>query len=49
MSELWRRLVLGAEQIGSVLPALIGAALILVTGYFLARQVQRPGQLHLYR
>jgi hypothetical protein len=41
MSELWRRLVLGAEQIGSVLPALIGAALILVTGYFLARQVQR--------
>jgi hypothetical protein len=41
MSELWRRLVLGAEQIGSVLPALIGAALILAAGYFLARQVQR--------
>lgn len=41
MSELWRRLLLGAEQIGSVLPALIGATLILVTGYFLARQIQR--------
>ena len=41
MSELWNRLLIGASQIGNVLPALIGAALILITGYFLARQVQR--------
>src|SRR3954462_152993 len=34
-------MVVGAEQIGSVLPALVGAAVILLTGYFLARQVQR--------
>ncbi len=41
MTELWQRLLLGAEQIGSMLPALIGATLILVTGYLLARQIQR--------
>jgi hypothetical protein len=41
MSELWHRLLLGAEQIMNVLPALIGAALILITGYLLARQIQR--------
>ena len=37
MSELWQRILIGAEQIGSVLPALVGAAVILLTGYFLAR------------
>ncbi|HEU5303536.1 MAG TPA: hypothetical protein VFU40_02725 [Gemmatimonadales bacterium] len=41
MNELWQRILAGAEQIGSILPALIGAALILLTGYFLARQIQR--------
>jgi hypothetical protein len=41
VNELWQRILIGAEQIGSVLPALVGAALILLTGYFLARQVQR--------
>jgi hypothetical protein len=41
VNELWQRILVGAEQIGSVLPALTGAALILLTGYFLARQVQR--------
>jgi hypothetical protein len=41
VTELWQRMVVGAEQIGSVLPALVGAAVILLTGYFLARQVQR--------
>src|SRR4030095_7845964 len=35
------RLQLGAEQIASVVPPLAGAAVILLTGYFLARQVQR--------
>ena len=41
MSELWDRILVGAQQIGSVVPALVGAAVILLTGYFLARQVQR--------
>jgi hypothetical protein len=41
VNELWQRIVAGAEQIGSVVPALVGAAVILLTGYFLARQVQR--------
>ena len=41
MNDLWQRLLIGAEQIGTVLPALIGAALILAAGYFLARQMQR--------
>ncbi|HEX5574370.1 MAG TPA: hypothetical protein VFX42_00750, partial [Gemmatimonadales bacterium] len=41
MNDLWQRIRIGAEQIGSVLPALIGAAVIMLTGYFLARQVQR--------
>ena len=41
MRELWDRLLVGVEQIGAVLPALAGALLILLTGYFLARQVQR--------
>ena len=41
MTELWDRLLVGAEQIWRVLPALAGALLILITGYFLARQIQR--------
>ncbi len=41
MNELWERLVAGAQQIGAVLPALAGALVILLTGYFLARQIQR--------
>ena len=41
MNELWERLRLGAQQIGTVVPALVGAAVILLTGYFLARQIQR--------
>ena len=41
MNELWQRIVIGAEQIGNVVPALVGAAVILLTGYFLARQAQR--------
>jgi Conserved TM helix len=41
VNELWQRILLGAEQIGSVIPALFGASVILLTGYFLARQVQR--------
>jgi hypothetical protein len=41
VNELWDRLLAGTDQIGAVVPALAGAALILLTGYFLARQVQR--------
>jgi hypothetical protein len=41
VNELWQRLLIGAEQIGTAVPALVGAALILAAGYFLARQVQR--------
>ena len=37
MNELWERLRLGGEHIGAVAPALVGAAVILLTGYFLAR------------
>ena len=35
------RLRVGGQQLVHVLPPLIGAALILLAGYFLARQVQR--------
>jgi len=41
VNELWDRLQAGAEQIGTVVPALLGAGVILLTGYFLARQIQR--------
>lgn len=41
MNELWQRILVGAEQIGNVLPALLGATVILLTGYFLAKQIQR--------
>src|SRR5688500_6422207 len=41
VNELWQRILVGAEQIGNVLPALVGAAVILLTGYVLARQIQR--------
>ena len=40
MNELWERLRIGADQLPRV-PALVGAAVILLTGYFLARQIQR--------
>jgi hypothetical protein len=41
VTELWDRILVGAGQIVNVIPALVGAAVILLTGYFLARQVQR--------
>lgn len=41
MNELWLRVFAGAESVGVVLPALIAAAAILFTGYFLARQVEK--------
>ncbi len=47
MNELWERLRLGAQQMGTVVPALVGAAVILLTGYFLARHVFDPRGLPL--
>ena len=41
MSDLWYRLVTGAQQLGAFLPALIVALLILVIGYVVARQLER--------
>ena len=41
MNEMMERLRVGAQQLVQVLPPLVGAALILFAGYFLARQVQR--------
>jgi hypothetical protein len=41
MSELWQRMLAGAESLGTIVPALIGAGVILLTGYFLARQIEK--------
>lgn len=41
MTELWERLRLGAGELGRVAPAVIGALLILVAGYLLAKQTER--------
>ncbi len=41
MTELWERLVSGAQELENVLPALIGAMVILLTGYLVARQLER--------
>ncbi len=41
MNELWQRMLAGAESLGTIVPALIGAGVILLTGYFLARQIEK--------
>jgi hypothetical protein len=41
VDEMLERLKVGAGQLWEVLPPLIAAALILLAGYFLARQVER--------
>ncbi len=41
MNELWERLRAGAGEMGSFVPALAGAVVILLVGWFVARQVQR--------
>jgi small-conductance mechanosensitive channel len=41
MNELSSRLLAGADQLGAIVPSLIAAGLILLTGYFLARQVEK--------
>jgi small-conductance mechanosensitive channel len=41
MTDLWSRLLAGADSLGALVPALIAAGLILLTGYFLARQIEK--------
>lgn len=41
MSDFWDRLAAGAYELGGVLPALVGALVILMTGYLLAKQLER--------
>jgi hypothetical protein len=41
VSEIWQRLQLGASQLWTIIPSLLGAVLILLAGYFLARLVER--------
>ncbi|HEY8062848.1 MAG TPA: hypothetical protein VID74_08620 [Gemmatimonadales bacterium] len=41
MTELIDRLHAGLQQLGAVLPALLAAGLILLVGYFVARQIEK--------
>ena len=41
MNQLLERLRIGAEQLAFLLPPILAAVVLLVAGYFLARQVQR--------
>jgi hypothetical protein len=41
MNEIWNRLLVGLAQLAVMVPAFAAASLILVAGYFLARQVER--------
>ena len=41
MNELWERLLLGWGELLDVLPGLLAAAVIMLAGYFVARQLQR--------
>jgi len=41
MSQLGDRMLGGVERLGGIVPALVAAGLILLTGYFLARQIEK--------
>jgi small-conductance mechanosensitive channel len=41
VSDFWDRLSAGAFELGGILPAIIGAIVILLTGYLLAKQLER--------
>lgn len=41
MNELWQRLQQGGAQLLSILPAALGAVVILIAGYFIAKLVER--------
>ena len=41
MNELWDRVLVGADELANVLPGLVGAGLILLTGFLVAKQLER--------
>lgn len=41
MNQLWERLQLGGAELLGILPSLVGALVIVVAGYFLARLLER--------
>jgi hypothetical protein len=41
MSDLWERLSYGMEQLSFFLPAIVGAGVLLLAGYFVARQIEK--------
>ncbi len=41
MNDILDRLRVGAEQLWFVIPAILGAIIILLTGYFVARQIEK--------
>ena len=41
MYEMWDRLQAGAYELGRVAPAIIAAVLVLLAGYFLAKQIEK--------
>lgn len=41
MSDVWSRLSYGMEQLGFFLPAILGALVLLLAGYFVARQIEK--------
>ncbi len=41
MNDLWERLSYGMQELMVFLPAIVGAAVLLLAGYFVARQVQK--------
>lgn len=41
MNDLWERLSYGMEQLRVFLPAIVGAGVLLVAGYFVARQIEK--------
>lgn len=41
MNDLWERLSYGMQELMVFLPAIVGAAVLLLAGYFVARQIQK--------
>ena len=41
MNDLWERLSYGMEQLSFFLPAIVGAGVLLLAGYFVARQIEK--------
>lgn len=41
MTDLWERLSYGMQQLSFYLPAIVGAGVLLLAGYFVARQIEK--------